>query len=66
VITRNGDTEIPVIIKTKKAEVRGVAIVAAGAENIKVKASIIEAVTRVLDVPAHRVSVLPKKKPKGE
>jgi stage III sporulation protein AG len=66
VITRNGDIETPVIIKTKKAEVRGVLIVAAGAENIKVKASIVEAVTRVLDVPSHRVSVLPKKKPKGE
>ncbi|MFZ3588421.1 stage III sporulation protein AG [Bacillus sp. DJP31] len=66
VITRNGDTETPVIIKTKKAEVRGVFIVASGAENIHVKASIIEAVTRVLDVPSHRVSVLPKKKPKGE
>jgi stage III sporulation protein AG len=66
VITRNGDTETPVIIKTKKAEVRGVLIVAAGAENIKVKTSIVEAVTRVLDVPSHRVSVLPKKKPKGE
>lgn len=66
VITRNGDTETPVIIKTKKAEVRGVLVVAAGADNIHVKASIIEAVTRVLDVPSHRVSVLPKKKPKGE
>ncbi|KAA0549465.1 stage III sporulation protein AG [Bacillus sp. BGMRC 2118] len=66
VITRNGDTETPVIIKTKKAEVRGVLVVAAGAENIKVKTSVVEAVTRVLDVPTHRVSVLPKKKPKGE
>lgn len=66
VITRNGDTETPVIVKTKKAEVRGVLVVAAGADNIKVKTSIVEAVTRVLDVPNHRVSVLPKKKPKGE
>ncbi len=66
VIARKGDTETPIIITTKKAEVRGVLVVAAGAENIHVKASIIEAVTRVLNVPSHRVSVLPKKKPKGE
>ncbi len=66
VIIRNGYTETPVIIKTKRAGISGVFVVAAGAENIQVKASIIEAVSRVLDVPSHRVSVLPKKKPKGE
>lgn len=66
VIIRNGDTETPVTIKIKKPEVRGVLIVANGADNIQVKKNIIEAVTRVLDVPSHRVSVLPKKKPKGE
>jgi stage III sporulation protein AG len=66
VIIRNGDTETPVVIKIKKPQVRGVLIVAKGADNIQVKKWIIEAVTRVLDVPSHRVSVLPKKNPKGE
>ncbi|MBM7660892.1 stage III sporulation protein AG [Bacillus mesophilus] len=66
VIIRNGDTETPVVINIKKPAVRGVLIVANGADNIQVKKNIIEAVTRVLDVPSHRVSVLPKKKPKGE
>jgi stage III sporulation protein AG len=66
VIIRNGDTETPVVITIKKPQVRGVLIVANGADNIQVKKNIIEAVTRVLDVPSHRVSVLPKKKPKGE
>jgi stage III sporulation protein AG len=66
VIIRNGDTETPVVIKIEKPEVRGVLVVAKGADNIQVKKWIIEAVTRVLDVPSHRVSVLPKKNPKGE
>ncbi|WP_458412541.1 stage III sporulation protein AG [Schinkia sp. CFF1] len=61
VIVRNGEQEGPIILKTKKPEIRGVLVVAKGAENLKVKQMIIEAVTRVLDVPNHRVSVLPKK-----
>jgi stage III sporulation protein AG len=65
VIIRSGDQEKPVVIKTKKPEIRGVLIVAKGAENIQVKKWIIEAVTRSLDVPSHRVAVLPKKS-KGE
>jgi len=65
VILRNGEQETPIVLQTKKPEIRGVLIVAKGAENIKVKQMIVEAVTRVLDVPNHRVSVLPKKT-KGE
>ncbi|MDQ0244388.1 stage III sporulation protein AG [Bacillus fengqiuensis] len=65
VVIRNGDQEQPVVIKTKKPEIRGVLIVAKGAENIQVKKWIIEAVTRALDVPSHRVAVMPKKS-KGE
>jgi stage III sporulation protein AG len=66
VIIRSGDTEKPVIVRVRKPEVRGVLIAAKGADNIQVKKWIIEAVTRVLDVPSHRVSVLPKKNPKGD
>ncbi|CAM3738758.1 stage III sporulation protein AG [Cytobacillus oceanisediminis] len=65
VIVRNGEKEVPIVIETKKPEIRGVLIVAKGAENIQVKKWIIEAVTRALDVPSHRVSVMPKKT-KGE
>jgi stage III sporulation protein AG len=61
VIIRVGDKEVPVVIKTEKPVVRGVIIVAKGADNIQVKQWIVEAVTRVLNVPAHKVSVLPKK-----
>lgn len=65
VIIRNGEKEVPIVIETKKPAIRGVLVVAKGAENIQVKKWIIEAVTRALDVPSHRVSVMPKKT-KGE
>lgn len=61
VLIRQGNDEQPIVIKTKKPRVRGVLVVAAGAENMQVKAWITEAVQHVLDVPANRVSVLPKR-----
>ncbi|MBB6444878.1 stage III sporulation protein AG [Bacillus benzoevorans] len=61
VIIQDGEKEVPIVIETKKPAIRGVLVVANGADNIQVKKWIIEAVTRVLDVPSHRVSVLPKK-----
>ncbi|GHI01020.1 stage III sporulation protein AG [Neobacillus kokaensis] len=61
VIIRNGEKEVPIVVETKKPNVRGVLVVAKGAENIEVKKWIKEAVTRVLDVPSYRVSVMPKK-----
>lgn len=61
VVIREGDKEIPLVSETEKPQVRGVLVVAKGADNIQVKKSIIEAVMRVLDVPSHRVSVLAKK-----
>ena len=60
IIVREGEKEVPLVAETKKPEIRGVLVVAKGAEQIQVKKSIIEAVTRTLDVPSHRVSVLAK------
>lgn len=60
VIIRNGDKEVPIILETKKPKISGVLVVAKGADNIQVKKWIIESVTRVLDVPSHRVAVMPK------
>ncbi|UCZ54603.1 stage III sporulation protein AG [Bacillus shivajii] len=60
VIIRNGDKEEPLVVKVKKPSIRGVVVVAEGVENIQVKTWVIEAVSRALDVPSHRVSVLPK------
>lgn len=65
VIIRKGEEEVPIVLETKKPKIRGVLVVAKGADNIQVKKWIIEAVTRALDVPSHRVAVMPKKT-KGE
>lgn len=62
VVVPSGDKQVPIVVETKKPTIRGVLIVASGAEDIKVKSMIIEAVTRALDVPNHRVSVMPKEK----
>ncbi|MCM3215422.1 stage III sporulation protein AG [Niallia taxi] len=56
----NGDKQVPIVVETKKPTIRGVLVIAKGAENIKVKSMIVEAVTRALDVPSHRVSVQAK------
>jgi stage III sporulation protein AG len=61
VIIREGEKEVPIVVEYQKPAIRGVLVVAKGAENIQVKKWIIEAVTRALDVPSHRVSVMPKK-----
>ena len=47
VIIQDGEKEVPIVIETKKPAIRGVLVVAKGADNIQVKKWIIEAVTRV-------------------
>ncbi|PGL72408.1 stage III sporulation protein AG [Bacillus sp. AFS055030] len=61
VIIDNGDKQEPVIVETEMPRIRGVLIVAKGAQNLEIKQMIREAVTRLLDVPSYRVSVQPKK-----
>ncbi|PYZ98582.1 stage III sporulation protein AG [Alteribacter lacisalsi] len=61
VIIRSGDKEEPLLQRVEKPDVRGVLVVAKGVDNIQIKTSVVEAVSRVLDVPTHRVSVMPKK-----
>lgn len=60
VYVRQGDQEVPVLLKTEKPLVRGVFIIAKGVENATVKQMVVEAVSRVLDVPTYRISVLAK------
>ncbi|WP_010093203.1 stage III sporulation protein AG [Ornithinibacillus scapharcae] len=60
VLVRQGDQETPILIETKKPRVRGVFVVANGVEKATVKQWVVEAISRVLDVPTHRVSVMPK------
>ncbi|MCT2537522.1 stage III sporulation protein AG [Aquibacillus koreensis] len=61
VIVRQGDQEVPLIVHTKKPSVRGVLVVAKGVDHIELQQWVVEAVSRVLDVPSHRISVMPKK-----
>jgi len=61
VLVRQGDKEIPLLIQTKKPDVRGVFVVADGVSQSSVKKWVIESIARVLDVPTHQVSVMPKK-----
>ncbi|RFU65658.1 stage III sporulation protein AG [Peribacillus glennii] len=61
VIVKSGEKEGPIVLETKKPKIRGVLVVAKGADHIEIKKWIVEAVTRSLDVPSHRVSVMPKK-----
>lgn len=60
VLVRQGDTEKPILVQTKRPDVRGVVVVAKGAEQASVRSWIIEAISSVLDVPSHRISVMPK------
>jgi len=52
----------PVILKKLEPEIRGVLVVAEGAENVEVRDRICRAVTVVLDVSANRVQVVQRKK----
>ncbi|TFE29891.1 stage III sporulation protein AG [Cohnella luojiensis] len=51
----------PIVVKKLKPRIRGVLIVANGAENPTVHKLVAEAVSRGLDVPIHRISVVPRK-----
>ncbi|WP_078545818.1 stage III sporulation protein AG [Litchfieldia alkalitelluris] len=61
VIIRKDNSEEPIVIKIEKPVIRSVLVVAHGADNIKIKQMVLEAVTKGLDVPVHKVAVMPKK-----
>ncbi len=56
-----GGATVPLVVKTIKPQIRGVVVVARGAENAAVKKMLMDAVERGLAVPAHRISVVPRK-----
>lgn len=51
----------PIVTKTIRPNLRGVIIVANGAENTVVKKMLFEAVQKGLNVPPSRISILPRK-----
>ncbi len=69
-ISRNGEVvlyeissgqQAPLVVKTIKPKIRGVIVVASGAENATIKKLLVDAVQKGLDVPSHRISVIPRK-----
>lgn len=68
-VTRSGEVVLyevsngkqPLVTKYIKPNIRGVLVVARGAENLTVKKMVTEAVERGLGVPANRISILPRK-----
>jgi stage III sporulation protein AG len=60
-ITGGNGAQQPIVVKKLKPVVRGVIVVAKGAENATVHKMIAEAISRGLDVPMHRISVVPRK-----
>jgi stage III sporulation protein AG len=68
-VTRTGEVVLyqvsggqqPLVLKTIRPKVRGVIVVARGAENMTVKKMVSEAVERGLDVQPQKISILPKK-----
>lgn len=60
ILIRQGDKEVPLLVQTKKPNVRGVFIVAKGVDHATVKKWVVESVAKVLEVPTHKVSVMPK------
>lgn len=59
VVIVNDRGERPIIVKEVQPKVRGVLVVAEGADNSRVKAMLFSAVQAVLDLPAHKIQVLP-------
>ncbi|MFF2482050.1 stage III sporulation protein AG [Paenibacillus sp. NPDC058071] len=61
VITEVSGDQKPIVVKTINPRIRGVIIVAKGAENATVRRLIIDAVEKGANVPANRISVAPSK-----
>ncbi|GAB4073491.1 stage III sporulation protein AG [Barrientosiimonas marina] len=60
VLINRGDKEVPLLVRTEKPDVRGVFIVAKGVDHATVEKWVVDAISSVLDVATHKVSVMPK------
>lgn len=52
--------EEPIVVQRLKPSVNGIMIVAKGVENLETKAAVLKAVRAYLDVPPHKIAILPK------
>lgn len=62
VILNKGGGEKAVVKREIKPKIKGVLIVAEGAHNSQIKASLIRAVEKGLGIPSYKIAVLPKAK----
>ena len=62
VMQKDGNTSAPFVKTEVNPKVRGVLVIADGADNAAVSANLKKAVCAVLDVPVHKVEVMPRKK----
>ncbi|MBM7614001.1 stage III sporulation protein AG [Alkaliphilus hydrothermalis] len=60
VITNDNAGNRPLVLKEIKPQVKGVIVVAEGADDPQVKARLYEAVKTVLQIPGHQVQVYPR------
>jgi len=61
VLKHSGSNDLPVVEKQLTPKVRGVLVMAKGADDPRIQEEIVIAVSSLLDVPAYKVSVLPEK-----
>lgn len=52
--------EEPVVTQEYKPDIQGVLVVAQGADNPKIKANLLNAITTILDLEAHKVDIQSK------
>jgi len=61
IIRSSGSGDVPVIKHAVRPEIKGVLVVAEGAGNLETRELLTEAVTTLLDLPANKVRVVPRK-----
>ena len=52
--------ELPLVVAESQPYYRGAMVIAGGVEDPVVKARVVEALRAVLDLPYHRITVLPR------
>jgi stage III sporulation protein AG len=62
IVREQGGNEKPVVVKEIKPRVKGVIVVAEGAENSAIEEKLTKAVKTVLNIPVYKIKVLPMKK----
>lgn len=61
IFQQGGSGQTPVVLQTIAPTIRGIIVIAGGAEHASTKRMIVEAIHRGLDVPMRAISVLPEK-----